>query len=156
MSHRAKQTLRQTHGSLFVAIVLCVPVLLATPSQSQDPRVEGLLKQGQAALDADDFASAVSAFEAAEQLAPENLTANRGLLVSYLQSGRLTDALDLGKKAVARWPNDAPLQHWLGLAYFKEKMNEPALESLKRSEQLDGSQFGIHFDLALVLLSQEQ
>src|SRR6266478_8401764 len=156
MGQRIRQVSRQMHGSFFAAIVLCALLLLATPSQSQDPRVERLLKQGQAALDTEDFATAVFVFEEAERLAPENLAANRGLLMSYLHSGRLTDAVDLGKKAVTRWPNDAQLRHWLGLAYFKEKMNERALEALKRSEELDSSQFGIHFDIALVWLSQEQ
>src|SRR6266568_7179253 len=86
----------------FVPLALWIPLLLTSAiSQSQNPTLERLLNKGQAALDADDFPAAVSAFEEAEQLAPENLAANRGLLVSYLQSGRLTDALDLGKKAVA-------------------------------------------------------
>src|SRR5437762_13547022 len=35
-------------------------------------------------------------------------------------------------------------------------MAGPALEALHRSEALEGSQFGIHYDIALVLLSQEQ
>jgi len=125
-------------------------------SQSRNSDLERLLKQGQAALDADDFTAAVSAYEQASQIAPENLAVNRGLVLSYLQSGRLPEAVALGTKAVARWPNDAALQHWLGLAYFKQKMSAPALEALRRSEGLDASQFGIHFDIALVLLSDQQ
>jgi tetratricopeptide (TPR) repeat protein len=123
--------------------------------QSQNSEFQGLLKQGQAALDASDFVTAVSLFEHAKQIAPESLAVNRGLVLSYVQAARLPDAIDLGAKAVAQWPHDAPLLHWLGLAYFKQKMNVPALEALRRSEALDGSQFGIHFDIALVLLSDE-
>jgi Tfp pilus assembly protein PilF len=48
------------------------------------------------------------------------------------------------------------LQHWLGLAYFKAGRNDAALAALQRSEVLDGTQFDIHFDLALVLLQQNQ
>jgi tetratricopeptide (TPR) repeat protein len=124
-------------------------------SQSRAAEIQGLIKQGQAALDAGDYRNALPAFETARQLAPENLAANRGLVLSYVQVGRLPEAVELGAKAIMRWPNDAPLQHWLGLAYFKQKMNGPALEALRRSETLDSSQFGIHFDIALVLLSDE-
>jgi tetratricopeptide (TPR) repeat protein len=141
--------------AFIVVIVFCLGIERAMP-QSQNSEIQRLLKQGQAALDANDFVTATSAFEQAQQAAPDNLIANRSLLLSYLQSGRLPDAVDLGTKAVAHWPNDAQLQHWLGLAYFKQKMNGPALETLRRSETLNNSQFGIHFDIALVLLSQEQ
>jgi len=55
----------------------------------------------------------------ARQIAPDNLQANRGLVLSFLQLGRLTEAEQIGEEAVARWPRDAQLQHWLGLAYFK-------------------------------------
>ena len=70
--------------------------------------------------------------------------------------GRLTEAIQIGREAVARWPRDAQLQHWLGLAYFKAGQNAPALEALKRSESLDSGHFDIHFDLALVSLQQSQ
>src|SRR5258708_5839970 len=142
--------------SLRLAVALSCVLIAAAVAQSHDPKLEPLVKQGQRALDAGDFQSAVSTFEQAAQLAPDNLAVNRGLVLSYLQSGLLADAMDRGKKAVTRWPNDPQVQHWLGLAYFKAKMNDPALEALRRSEKLDSSQFGIHFDIALVLLSQEQ
>lgn len=115
-----------------------------------------MVQQGESALNSGDYPTAVSDFETAHSLAPENLAAARGLVLSYLQIGRLTDAVELGSKATERWPNDAPLQHWLGLAYFKKKMNTLALQSLRHSEALDGSQFGTHFDIALVLLTNEQ
>src|SRR5204863_7303896 len=127
---------------VFTLIFLCLWSGRAM-SQSQMLGLDRLLRQGQAALDAGDFAAATSAFEQAQRAAPDNLAANRGLVLSYVQSGRLPDAVDLGTRAVVRWPNDAQLQHWLGLAYFKTKMNGPALESLRRSEALDSSQFGI-------------
>src|SRR5205809_6942873 len=153
-----------THGVLpqsrrafafIVVIVFCLGIERAMP-QSQNSDIQRLLKQGQAALDANDFVAATSAFEQAQQAAPDNLIATRGLMLSYLRSGRSPETVDLGTKAVAHWPNDAQLQHWLGLAYFEQKLVDPALHALRRSEALDGSKFGIHFDIALVLLSQEQ
>ncbi|PYV64870.1 MAG: hypothetical protein DMG97_33720 [Acidobacteria bacterium] len=138
-----------------LVMVFCLGSERAMP-QSQNSEVQRLLKQGQAALDAGDFTTATAEFQHAEQLSLDNLSANRGLLLSYLQSGRLPDAVDFGTKAVAHWPNDAQLHHWLGLAYFKQKMTTPALQALHRSETLDSASFGTHFDIALVLLSQEQ
>jgi tetratricopeptide (TPR) repeat protein len=124
--------------------------------QSQTPDLQRLLSHGQAASEAGDYVTAVANFEAACNLAPDNLAANRGLVLSYVQAGRPAEAAQLGSKAVARWPKDAQLQHWLGLAYFKQQMNAQALESLRRSEALDASQFGTHFDTSLVLLSEQQ
>jgi tetratricopeptide (TPR) repeat protein len=120
------------------------------------PQMQVLLRDGQAALDRGDVERAVQDFEQARQLAPQNLQANRGLLLSYLQAGRLNEAAQLGREAVAHWPDDAQLQHWMGLVYFKSRQDSAALEALRRSEQLDGTKSEIHFDLALVLLDQNQ
>ena len=89
-------------------------------------------------------------------MAPENLEVNRGLLLSYLQETRLADAEALGQSAVARWPQDGQLLHWLGLVYFKEGRKAQALEMLRRAESVMGSQSDTYFDTALVLLSDNQ
>jgi hypothetical protein len=60
------------------------------------PQMQVLLRDGQAALDRGYVERAVQDFEQARQLAPENLHANRGLLLSYLQAGRLNEAAQLG------------------------------------------------------------
>ena len=118
--------------------------------------VQPLLREGQAALDRGDFEHAIQDFQRVRHSAPQNLQANRGLLLSYLQAGRLNDAEQLGREAVAHWPDDAQLQHWLGLVYFKSQQDAAALQALRRAEQLDGTRFEVHFDLALVLLDQNQ
>jgi len=137
-----------------LAVLLCLG--MSSILESQTSELQQLLNHGQAASEAGDYATAVTDFEAACRLAPDNQAANRGLLLSYVQTGKLTEAVELGSKAVTRWPKNGQLQHWLGLAYFKQKLNAPALESLRRSEAVDASQFGIHFDIALVLLSDQQ
>ena len=141
-----------------LAIWLCLLWLICITGWAQSPNasVQQLLRSGQTALGADDYASAAHDFERARQIAPENLEANRGLVLSYLQMGRLREAIQLGSDAVARWPRDAELQHWLGLAYFKAGQNEAALAALKRSEAIASGSFDIHFDVALVLLQQSQ
>jgi len=138
-------------------LLLHSAVLLALSlAAAQSSNVQSLLRSGQAALDADQFDRATAEFEKARQLAPDNLEVNRGLVLSYLQTGRLAEAEAVGRTAVARWPQDGQLQHWLGLVYFKQGQNAAALETLGRSEKLDGAQFGIHFDIALVWLTQKQ
>ncbi|MGA8313884.1 MAG: tetratricopeptide repeat protein, partial [Terriglobales bacterium] len=85
-----------------------------TAAWPQSPNLQPLLRSGQAALDADDYARAAASFERARQIAPDNLQASRGLVLSYLQLGRLSEAARIGEESVARWPGDAQLQHWLG------------------------------------------
>jgi tetratricopeptide (TPR) repeat protein len=137
-------------------LLLIFILSIVAAAQSPDQHVIVLLRSGQAALDAGDFARAASDFEQAERLSPDNLDVNRGLLLAYLQIGRLAQAAEIGRNAVARWPGDAQLWHWLGLAYFKAGQNGPALEALQRSEKLDSARFDIHFDRALVQLQQDQ
>jgi tetratricopeptide (TPR) repeat protein len=126
-----------------VALVLAALVCLETStfSQSQTSDLQRLLNHGRAASETGDYTTAVASFEAAYNLAPDNLAANRGLVLSYVQARRPAEAVQFGSTAVVRWPKDAQLQHWLGLAYFKQEMNAQALESLRRTEALDASQF---------------
>jgi tetratricopeptide (TPR) repeat protein len=139
-------------SSLFLIFIGAI----VAAAQSPDARVQVLVRSGQAALDAGDFARAASDFEQARRLSPEDLEVNRGLLLGYLQAGRLVEAAEIGRDAVARWPKDAQLWHWLGLVYFKQGQDELAMETLQRSERLDSARFNIHFDLALVLLQENQ
>src|SRR5579863_1146366 len=99
---------------------LLLALALRATAQSGSEPVIVLVRQGQAALDAGDYARAAANFEKARQLAPENLDVYRGLLLSYLQEKRLDDAENFGRSAVARFPRDGELLHWLGLVYFKK------------------------------------
>ena len=152
-SHRREQSHR-TRGLVFAGL-LGLELCLMAASQTSPP-AQNLIRQGQAALDASQFSQAVTDFQQALKLAPDNLDANRGLLLSYLHAGQLADAVALGQETTNRWPQDAELWHWLGLAYFKSGRNADALEALQRSETLGRKGFGIHFDVALVLLEQNQ
>jgi tetratricopeptide (TPR) repeat protein len=136
--------------------LLAIAFVFGASAQSQNRELESLIREGQSALDAGEFARAASNFERATRMAPDNLEANRGLLLSYLQAKRLSDAENAGQSAIAHWPKDAQLQHWLGLVYFKQGQNAKALEQLRTAEREDGTRFDIHFDLALVLLAEDQ
>jgi tetratricopeptide (TPR) repeat protein len=125
-------------------------------AQSVNESVAGLISKGQSALDAGDFSQSAGDFERARQMAPDNLEVNRGLLLSYLQENRLDEAEQTGRFAIARFPQDPQLLHWLGLVYFKRGRNAEALELLRQGEKIQNSQADIHFDTALVLLSENQ
>ena len=119
----------------------------------QEPNLQALLQHGRQALQADDFSSAAHDFSQAIRLAPDNLEVNRGLLLSDLQIGHLDEARRVGQAAVTKWPKDAQIQHWLGLAYFKKGQDSEALTWLKGSERLSPTEPDVPFDTALVLLS---
>jgi len=120
---------------------------------SQQSNLPVLLREGRQALQADDFSRAAHDFTQALQIAPENLEANRGVLLSDLQIGRFEEAVRVGRAAVAKWHDDADLQHWLGLAYFKTGRNSEALICLRAAERLAPAHADVPFDAALVLLS---
>ncbi len=148
--------MRSNYRRLAISLALSWLLAVGTMTWAQSPSLQELLRSGQAALDAEDYSRAAASFERARQIAPDNLPANRGLVLSLVQLGRLGEAAQIGREAAARWPQDAQLQHWLGLAYFKAGQNALALETLQHSEALDGGHFDIHFDLALVSLQQSQ
>jgi len=87
----------------------------------------------------------------------QNLTRaqTRQQLLQDLESGELRDAVLLGQQAVSRWPIDAQFRHYLGVAYFKSGDTKQAQEQLTRARELNPADSATHFDLALVLLSEQ-
>src|SRR5258708_35507786 len=79
----------------------------------------------------------------------------RQQLLQDLDSGQLRDAVLLGQQAVSRWPRDAQFRHYLGVAYFKTGDPKQAQEQLTRARELNPKDSATHFDLALLLLSQQ-
>jgi tetratricopeptide (TPR) repeat protein len=79
----------------------------------------------------------------------------RQQLLQDLDSGQLRDAVLLGQQAVSRWPGDAQLRHYLGVAYFKTGDAKQAQEQLTRARELNPADSATHYDLALVLLSEQ-
>src|ERR1700686_4283897 len=134
---------------LMSLVLLYLTLCLGVAAQSRNQASAPLIREGQSALDAGDFSRAVQTFEKAEQLSPEDLEVNRGLVLSYLHAGQLIDAQRGAEPAVEGWPRDAQLRHWLGLVYFKQGQNEKALAALRYSESLKPSLSDIHFDIAL-------
>jgi Flp pilus assembly protein TadD len=144
-------SLRRQHN--FLASFLLLSLLLNAAAQ-ENKSLAALISEGQRALQAGDFTTSTADFERARRISAENLEIDRGLLLSYLQDGRLDDAETLGESAVARWPHDSQLQHWMGIVYFKKGEDAKALETLRRAEDLSTNQSDIRFDAALVLLAE--
>ena len=87
--------------------------------------------------------------------AAQNQAQTRQQLLQDLDSGQSRDAVLLGQQAVSRWPLDAQFRHYLGVAYFKTGDLKQAQEQLTRARELNPKDSATHFDLALVLLSQQ-
>src|SRR5579864_4218081 len=138
-------------GTLLILLFCCV-----VETSGQNQQLQSLIHEGQVALDAGDFPQAARKFEQARQLSPESEDAARGLMLAYLQQGRLQEAEATGQPAFTNWPKDAELAHYLGLVYFKEGKNAAALVALSRSSELNPRDYGTHFDTALVLLSDSK
>ncbi|MGC1788719.1 MAG: tetratricopeptide repeat protein, partial [Terriglobales bacterium] len=79
----------------------------------------------------------------------------RQQLLQEIDEGQLREAVLLGQQAVSRWPHDAQFRHYLGVAYFKSGDARQAQEQLTRARELNPKDSATHFDLALVLLSQQ-
>jgi tetratricopeptide (TPR) repeat protein len=79
----------------------------------------------------------------------------RQQLLQELESGEFHVAVLLGEQAVARWPRDAQFRHYLGIAYFKSGDLKQAQDQLTRARDLASEDSKTHFDLALVLLSEQ-
>src|SRR4029077_5358876 len=86
--------------AIWFSLLVCV----ASGAQSPNASVQQMLRAGETALDAGDYARAAGIFERARQTAPENLAANRGLVLSYLQMGRMRETIQLGVQAGRAWP----------------------------------------------------
>src|SRR5450755_218236 len=89
------------------------------------------------------------------QTQSQALAQARQQLLQELDGGRLREAVLQGQQAVSRWPKDAELRHYLGVAYFKSGDGRQAQEQLERARELNLTDSAIHFDLALVLLSEQ-
>ena len=87
------------HSIARVALIFLF-LLFEGPSLSlaQDARaaLQTLVRSAQSALEAGDLARAEADFERARAVAPDNLEANRGLLLTYLEAGKLDQAEELG------------------------------------------------------------
>src|ERR1700692_314666 len=89
------------------------------------------------------------------EIQTQSQSQTRQHLLQDLNAGQIQEAILLGQRAVSRWPRDAELRHYLGVAYFKTGDSKQAREQLARPLELTPTDSAIHFDLALVSLSEQ-
>ena len=81
-----------------VALFLLIPLLTTfLRAQLLPPEAELLTREGQAALDRNEFALAVQDLERARRVAPHIPRILRPLLLSYLQASQLNEAVEVGR-----------------------------------------------------------
>lgn len=114
---------------------------------------ERALKEAQEAFERDDFAAAARGFEQVRSAAPEKKEAWHGLVLCYLRLGDKAHAVELGRKAAERWPDDGETRHLLGFAYFQSGQPEPAIQELLQATRLMLNHYEPQLDLALAYLS---
>jgi len=145
---RSLLILHKVRGASLFAVLVCGVTALALST----PRT--LANHPEAALGA--FVSSGIGLAQMRPAAMENAEAARQTLLKDLQTGKLAEALEIGRDAVARWPKDSELLHLLGIAYFKTKQDASAISELQSAENLDPRDPNVPFDLALVYLDQNQ
>ena len=129
---------------VLVACALFIPAALAQAGTT--------LERAQRALDAGDAEGAVRLFEEARSAAPDDPQAWSGLAVAYLKAGRPANAEALASTALQRWPRNAEMLHWRGLARFQQQQLPQAEADLKLAKSIADSP-DLDFDLALVYLT---
>jgi tetratricopeptide (TPR) repeat protein len=143
-----------THNRIITAVDRCATENLPPAFQNLPPAFQNPVHRFMAAASIVAVAFLLSIPAPAQT---QNLTQaqTRQQLLQALDSGQLRDAILLGERAVSRWPQDAQFRHHLGLAYFKSGDLKQAREQLTRARDLDPKDSATHFDLALVLLSEQ-
>src|SRR5207302_273062 len=81
----------------FLSVCLLLMSSLTTTLAQTASGVQSLTRDGQRAIEAGDFARALTDFEQAYRSAPNNQEVVRGLLLSNLQSGQLAQAVRFGR-----------------------------------------------------------
>jgi len=103
-----------------------------------------------------DLKGAVSEYERALAVDPDNLNVLNSLGVSYGQQGRLEEACRLFERVAERAPEDFMAWYNLGLVRRRLGRLEEARQALERAGQLNDQDFAVLFALGQLYLDQDQ
>src|SRR5205807_2136205 len=92
----------------------------------------------------------------AQEVAPSSAEAAAQQVRQLLQSGQIDQAVEAGAAATSRWPENPETWHMAGLAHFKAGDLPRAEIELGQAVRLAPRQADVHYDLALVHLSQKK
>jgi predicted negative regulator of RcsB-dependent stress response len=144
------QLQRLISGPVSYAKVLDAPYpqghSVALPSRAQEPTLvsaspaapptasaDELIAQGEAALQQDQPAEALSAFTQALSLQPDNHKLIFRVGVIHYQLGQPTEAMQAMQRAAALQPDDSGYAYHLGLVYSELGMSEKAVAAWERA-----------------------
>ncbi|NOZ50209.1 MAG: tetratricopeptide repeat protein [Chloroflexi bacterium] len=122
------------------------PTTVPSPSPSADVPTgdaQSLIAAGQAALDAGDYATAVSNFKAAA--ANPSLEAYFGLGNAYTRQGNLAKAMDAYQQALDINPNHAATLSNLGVVYYQLGKLTEAKEAFTRALNVSPEDAATHY-----------
>ncbi len=98
---------------------------------------------------------AISAFQKAIELNPENVLGYTALLDIQEKTNDLVSAIEIYQKMIQRKPDSALLHYQLGLTYARIKNNQLAIQSLEKALQIDPRMIRAHYILALLYLDEK-
>jgi Flp pilus assembly protein TadD/uncharacterized coiled-coil DUF342 family protein len=127
------------------------PASAATPQPPSSPEVRTLMNEGRAAIAAKDLETASAKYDQVLTIEPGNLTALSNLGVVRYQQGRIDEAEDILRKAVALAPNDSATRSLLGVIYFRKGRVEDAFTELTRAVALNPRNAEAHNYLGITL-----
>jgi Flp pilus assembly protein TadD len=109
------------------------------------------LNEARAALALKDYDAAATKYDTVLKIEPDNLVALSNLGVIRYKQGRLDEAEENLRKAVATAPNDSSTRSLLGVIYFRKGLTEESFNELTRAVALDPRNAEAHNYLGIVL-----
>ncbi len=151
---------RPTISVLLVLLLSSAAVFTQKPgrqkSEPKNKQAQTLVDAGDKLLDDRKWNEALTSYEAALRIDPQNADAYLGLGDVYLETGKWKEALESYKKAVAVAPRNADAQYALGDAYNRMRMHGDAFAPLVKAVQLDPNFAEAHYGIGYAYLSGEQ
>lgn len=123
----------------------------AEAASSASPNVRKLLNEARAALALKDLNGAAAKYDAVLSTEPDNVVALSNLAAIRYQQGRVDEAEQNLRKAIAATPNDSNTRSLLGVVCFRKGLIEDAFNELTRAVALDPRNAEAHNYLGIVL-----
>lgn len=130
------------------------PQLAGTPVSGGN--IQELIKQGQAALDADNLGEAERLFKSAVAQASNSADAQYGLGNVYFRQGRLTEAETAYRAALAVNPNLTMARSNLGVVYYQQNRMQEAEAAFSEALKLKPDDATTLYLLAAVKIQNKQ
>jgi Tfp pilus assembly protein PilF len=115
------------------------------------PLTRDLLNEARAAFASKDYDAALAKYNFVLANEPNNIAAFSNIGVIRFQQGRLDEAEEVLRKAIAIAPNDSASRSLLGVIYFRQGKTDEAFNELTRAVALDPRNAEAHNYLGITL-----